>query len=189
MLPIDELNTLEAYIRITMQDEGMTKEQKKSQIRDEIEDFLILCYLEGVERTEENFGKEYVRDDDKMLDAMLKGYKRKDSDKALNFVEEIDGYIENGDIHGVNVVAETNMTRLYSTGAYDAAEQFGGGVKVWQTMQDDRVRETHEYLQSTRVDYDRRFYTFDGDSARFPGDFTNPANNVNCRCWIDIIPE
>ena len=188
LLPIDELNTLEAGIVLTMTDPNLSKESKKELIKSDIEDFLLLCYLMGAERTEYNFQKKkpdivYKRDDDKLYDALYKEFKGK------TVVQEIDEYVEKGDIPSINRVADTGMTRLYSTGAYDAGEQFGGGVKVWQTMQDDRVRETHEFLQSVKVRSNERFYTFDGDSARFPGDFTNPANNVNCRCMIDYLPE
>ena len=57
-------------------------------------------------------------------------------------------------------------------------------MKQWQTMRDGRVRDTHSYLQSAMVNLDDKFYTFDGDSALYPGGFELPENNVNCRCWI-----
>ena len=186
MLPIDELNVLEAGIALTMQDPEMNKETKKKLIKDDIEDFLILAYLMGTERTENNFKSrkiEYKRDDDKLYDALYKEFKGK------TILKEIDGYVEADDIPSLNMVADTNMTRMFSAGAYDAGEQFGGGMKKWVTMEDDRVRATHEFIQGVKVPFDRRFYTFDGDSARYPGDFSNPANNVNCRCLIDILPE
>lgn len=59
--------------------------------------------------------------------------------------------------------------------------------KQWRTMEDERVRDTHTYLDGVKTAADERFYTYDGDSARFPGDFSTAQNNVNCRCWIDIV--
>ena len=59
--------------------------------------------------------------------------------------------------------------------------------KQWRTMLDDRVRETHDFLEGATVPVDARFYTNDGDSARFPGDFMLVENNANCRCLIRLL--
>ena len=186
MLPVDELNTLQAGITITMEDPEMNVETKKRVIKDDIEDFLILVYLMGAEETEKNFRSRnvtYRRDDDKLFDALYKEFAGK------TIPQEIDGYVDEGDIDSIKMVADTNMTRMYSTGAYDAGEQFGGGMKRWKTMMDDRVRTTHEFLEGVKVPFEKRFYTFDGDSALYPGGFSNAANNVNCRCEIVITPD
>ena len=188
LLPIDELNTLEAGIVLTMTDPNLSKESKKELIKSDIEDFLLLCYLMGAERTETNFREKkpetvYKRDDDKILQAMTQEFNGK------TVIQEIDEYVESEDIPSINRVADTGMTRLYSTGAYDAGEQFGGGFKRWRTMMDDRVRETHVFLEGVKVPFESRFYTFDGDSALYPGGFYKAENNVACRCEIDIMPE
>lgn len=54
-------------------------------------------------------------------------------------------------------------------------------------MMDDRVRDTHSYLEGMEVPYNARFYTYDGDSAEAPGMFSLPENNINCRCVVEII--
>lgn len=74
--------------------------------------------------------------------------------------------------------------RAYNTGAYDLALSVPGAVSEWVTVNDFRVRETHEYLEGITTPVGGYFYTFDGDRARFPGDFKNPANNANCRCIL-----
>lgn len=56
--------------------------------------------------------------------------------------------------------------------------------KVWATMEDERVRTTHEFLDGVGVPLDTLFFTIDGDSARYPGDFTKAENNTNCRCIL-----
>ena len=183
MLPIDELNVLKASIQITMEDETLPKETKKRIIRDDVEDFFLMAYMMGVEKTEETFKKEYVRDTDKLFNAMYKEFDGK------NFIEEIDEYVESLDIPAVEMVADTGMTRMYSAGAFDAGEQFGGKFKRWKTMEDDRVRQTHDFINGVKVPFESRFYTFDGDSALYPGDFYLAKNNCNCRCEIDILPE
>ena len=86
-------------------------------------------------------------------------------------------------------VINTEATRDYNAGAYNAAKTSGvtGLRKRWNTMNDDRVRDTHQYLEGMVVGIDDRFYTSDGDSALYPGDFDDPANNVHCRCGISIV--
>ena len=82
---------------------------------------------------------------------------------------------------------------MYNTGAYDVAsemEKQGYTMsKVWVTMGDEKVRSTHEYIDGMAVPLDEAFFTYDGDSAMFPGGFADPSNNVNCRCWLEYISE
>ena len=51
-------------------------------------------------------------------------------------------------------------------------------------MADERVRDTHSYLELETVGIDDDFYTYDGDHAPYPGLFALPENNINCRCEI-----
>ena len=51
-------------------------------------------------------------------------------------------------------------------------------------MMDDKVRDTHSYLQSKKVPIGEEFFTYDGDSALYPGGFKSAENNVNCRCFL-----
>ena len=86
-------------------------------------------------------------------------------------------------------VIDTEAHRDFNAGAYNAAKASGvsGLKKRWNTMRDDRVRDTHDYLEGMEVGIDDSFYTYDGDSAMYPGGFADPANNVNCRCGISIV--
>lgn len=87
-------------------------------------------------------------------------------------------------------IIDTEATRDYNAGAYNAAKASGrsGLRKRWYTMRDDRVRDTHDYLEGVEVGIDDEFYTYDGDSAMYPGGFSLPENNVNCRCSVAIVP-
>lgn len=57
-------------------------------------------------------------------------------------------------------------------------------MKTWQTQKDERVRDTHRFLQGVTIPTDQRFWTIDGDSALTPGGFLTAQNNVNCRCVL-----
>lgn len=89
----------------------------------------------------------------------------------------------------LRTLAESEYHRVYNAALLDGARQFrsrtGQAVtKTWGTMLDDRVRDTHDYLEGVTVDVDDDFYTFDGDHAPCPGGFHRVENNAGCRCGI-----
>lgn len=81
-------------------------------------------------------------------------------------------------------IAETESHRIANKAALDTAKYAGATKKTWATMLDDRVRESHDYLEGMTVDIDEDFFTFDGDHAPAPGLFETAENNVNCRCEL-----
>lgn len=93
-------------------------------------------------------------------------------------------------IERIAVVAETETHRAINTGEDDGARDYAErhpGVtiyKTWVTMEDDRVRLEHDLLDGSTIPLDARFYSWNGDSARFPGDFVSPELNINCRCLL-----
>lgn len=102
---------------------------------------------------------------------------------GLNFADRTLSYAELGDKESIIRVAETDGHRVYQDGGYQGAKGIAK-TKTWQTMLDDRVRDQHDYLHGMTVDMDKKFYTYDGASARYPGDFGVPSLDINCRCWI-----
>ena len=90
----------------------------------------------------------------------------------------------------LSVIAETETHRAINVGAQDGAQEYADAhpretiFKTWVTAGDDRVRDTHDYLEGATVPLNARFYTYDGDNALEPGDFIKPENNINCRCIL-----
>lgn len=134
---------------------------------------------------------------DEYEDLLLSSY-----DKALDSVyKSIDGvtgidrlkdHLRNGDsVAEVRNLLETEFHRNVCEGTegmgntYEQREK-SRVSKTWQTMLDNKVRDTHSYIEGMTVGLNDRFYTFDGDSARFPGDFANAQNNCGCRCVIKL---
>lgn len=123
------------------------------------------------------------------------------SDRIRTHLEEYNANVETDPeavrklVDQLATVAETETHRSINTGAQDGAQDYADShpketvFKIWGTMQDERVRSTHEYLEGAIVPLNARFYTWDGDSARFPGDFVLPENNVNCRCLIRTVKQ
>ena len=144
-------------------------------------DLLIMAYVFGTNEADDLLGTDIGVKTDALQDALYRKFKDKD------FAERIAEYVKANDLEGILRVAETEMHRDYSAGVYDTAKASGKNPhKVWVTMADEKVRETHWYLHNVSVPLEDRFYTFDGDSARYPGDFTLASNNTNCRCYLTV---
>lgn len=180
ILPYDELNNIRTQIEGTaIQENGKTVYDRDSCV-DIVLDALILAYVYGCDYANETLGTELTTDADKMRETIYK----KVADKT--FSDRVSEYADDGKLEEMMRVVETEMTRDFNGGVLDTGKSGGALYKQWRTMLDDRVRDTHFYLENTKIPIEERFYTFDGDSADHPGDFALPENNVNCRCTITV---
>ena len=179
----DELNLLRDYAEqfVRRGEERDVNQKQFDDFCDYIEFVLCLVYAYGWKDAEEIVGIVPMKDglDDKAVNLEIGGE---------TFRDRIETQLRKLSVAGVLKVIDTEAHRDYNTGVYDAAEESGqtGLMKQWWTMQDERVRDTHDYLDGARVGLDDAFYTYDGDSAMYPGGFSKPENNVNCRCWITL---
>ena len=192
--PFEQLETLRSELEDDFS--GGIEERKRNKKRriDEILEMLIIAYMFGNESGNYMLSGETAptQDDEELpipirVDSMNGSIFRKIADKTWE--ERVSEYLDDeaGTVDEIIRVVDTDLNRVYNDSILDVGERADGTVmKTWETMMDDRVRDTHDYLQSTTSPIDRRFYTFDGDSARYPGDFTLPQNNVNCRCRISL---
>lgn len=178
---IDELTILARRIYEAIQD--MSDEEKKKYSIDAVMESSIQGYIDGARRDEWN---DVELDLDDMEEALYFVFDEE------TFEDRIVNHIDGGtwDEATIERLLETEYHRCEETGAYDSAKQYANKhntrmVKVYQTMMDMKVRDTHDYLQGMEVGIDDDFYTYDGDHAPFPGQFTLAENNINCRCWVE----
>ena len=188
ILPVDEINAMAEKLAVHFEDNGKGRIKSKQDcedIIDELLDLYLLAYANGANATNAELGTSVMPSIDAADAAVNK------SIAGETWRERVMGYYESGGtLYDIQRIAETDATRIYNTGALDAVTANGSGVGVnkrWATMLDDRVRDTHSYLEGMVVPYDARFYTYDGDSALAPGMFSLPENNINCRCVIEVI--
>lgn len=172
LLPIDELNAFETSLKA-----GEKKEVKR--LLDDALDFLLIAYFNGSQDAAEMLGLELEPDIDKAREAINLKVAGKD------YAERLREYGESGDLESILRVLDTDMTRVYNTAVLDTA-QGRATMKTWNTMLDDRVRDTHEPLEGVTIPIDAEFYTWDGDKALAPGGFGKAENNVNCRCLLSV---
>lgn len=180
ILPFDELNRFNEEIRQRFGDAQLTDRQEEEEdIIDELLDLFLLAYAMGNEVTNENLSSNWMPP----VDEVMQVVDAEVADKTWR--ERVEDYFENGGT-GADIarIADTETHRIANTAALDTAKRAGATRKTWATMLDDKVRETHDYLEGMTVDIDDEFYTYDGDHASAPGLFTLAQNNVNCRCEL-----
>jgi len=165
-LKFDEINSLKF------------SNMSRDEIEDEFIDFMAEGYYLAIHDLEDMLHKKVEAELDEIEDILWLEIDGK------NFSDRIDDHLAAEDYGGLMTLAESEFHRVYNTGMFDAAKRSGATEKIWQTMEDNRVRVTHEFLQSVAVPLDEMFYTLDGDSAYYPGGFEKAENNVACRCWL-----
>lgn len=209
LMPEDELSVIRQEIDADFAMPVEERKKRKADRLDEILELLILSYMYGNEAANDMlFGSDFIEsigmggqdgspspvsqdspvrpipiDVDSMNDAIY----RIIADE--NWEQRVSEYYdtETGTADDVYRVVDTDSHRVYNDAIENVGTRSDGTVwKAWETMRDDKVRDTHEYLEGMRVPMNSRFYTFDGDSARYPGDFTLVQNNANCRCRIKL---
>lgn len=181
ILPMDELNRLNEEIRDRFGDESLQKRDKREEedIIDEMLDLFLLAYAMGNTVTNENLESDYTPSMDEVMDTV-------DEEVAgKTWRERVEDYFSNGGTGAdISRIADTEMHRIANTAALNTAKRAGAKNKTWVTMLDDKVRDTHDYLEGVTVGIDDDFITYDGDRASAPGLFSMASNNVNCRCEL-----
>ena len=173
LISIDELNVIALM--------GYYNSDKKERVERVTEDFLsflIEAYLLGLGDSQVNIAGNSQVDLAKMNQAIYKEIDGK------TFADRVKEHVENEDVEGLQRVLATEYHRDYNQGAYDGASGTGYRTKKWVTMNDERVRDTHDLLEGVEIPVNEEFYTSDGDHALFPGGFEKPENNINCRCVL-----
>ena len=172
----DELNMLTA---VSFQKNNNNPEK----IKDDFLEYLILAYEYGVSAVSEMLKFSIKADVQKMQDAIYQEI------AGEIFSDRVEKHIQNQDLSGLQTLAESEFHRVFNRAMQDGAENIASEkgrhiTKTWVTAGDDKVRDTHRYLDGMKVSCDEEFYTYDGDSAAVPGAFENAENNVNCRCIL-----
>ena len=212
--PFDELEAFRSELEQDFQLPPEERKRRKRDRIDEILEMLIMAYMFGNESANTMlFGPDIVDtidpdepnrpvriDVDDMNKSVFKDIAGKDWEQRVSEYYDSDS----GTVEDVIRVVDTDMNRIYNDSVLDVGEKANAGriewsnedlpapdtkdrvMKTWVTMADDRVRDTHDYLEGMTVPVDGRFWTFDSDYARYPGDFQLPQNNINCRCRISL---
>ena len=178
ILPFDELNRLEDRIRARFGDEKLKKD-RKDEVMDELLDLFLLAYAMGADVTGESLSSD-IRP---VLDDVMKVVDEKVAGKTWRQRTE-DYFADGGSVDDIVRIAETESHRIANTAALEVAKKAGAKTKTWVTMEDEKVRDPHQYLDGVTIGIDDEFITYDGGHAQAPGLFGVPELDINCRCWL-----
>lgn len=138
-----------------------------------------MAYIFGTNDVAKSLKEELKPDTDKMNESVYKkiaGETWKERIQKATTKEEIER------------IFVTESHRVFSDGQWDSAE--GRAThKIWHTQEDDKVRDTHWYIDGLKVEIGEYFNTIDGDRALRPYGFEKPENSINCRCWLEYTKE
>ena len=176
ILPIDELNILkgeygESGTPIT--------DFALEDIIEDLLDIFLLAMARGVLSVNEQFGTEYKPSAVQVEKTI---YEKID---GVTWEDRVRTWYENGGTTAdVIRIAETESHRIGNEAAYTAAKEVGATRKTWLTMLDDRVRDTHAYLEGVTVGINDYFYSYKGGQTLYPGQWGIAEEDCGCRCEI-----
>ena len=176
ILPIDELNILkgeygESGTPIT--------DFALDDIIEDLLDIFLLAMARGVLSVNEQFGTEYKPSAVQVEKTI---YEKID---GVTWEDRVRTWYENGGTTAdVIRIAETESHRIGNEAAYTAAKEVGATRKTWLTMLDDRVRDTHAYLEGVTVGINDYFYSYKGGQTLYPGQWGIAEEDCGCRCEI-----
>lgn len=196
----DEINkiikTYEDSFKVS--EETKTEKISAETIIRECNDFLIDAYIEGFCYAGYLLGDD-VNKHPEMSKINGSINKRIAGQK---FYDRLGGYQTVGDVNGIRGVFSTEYHRVFNEAVLDRANSMSDNIpsgksesgtssdreiyKQWVTIKDDKVRDTHFYLEGKSVPIGEKFITIDGDEALAPGGFESAENNVNCRCVLRV---
>lgn len=178
ILPLDELNVIRGKYE-SAPDTPVADIFELDEIIGDLLDLFLLAIANGVVSINAEFGADYQPDAAQMEGII---YKKID---GLTWKDRVTDWYNNGGTgFDISRIAETEAHRIGNDVAFEGAKASGAKTKTWITMLDERVRETHFYLESVSVGIEDDFYSYDGDHGPYPGAFGKAENNIGCRCEI-----
>lgn len=187
----DELHILGS----TLYQDYLQGRKTKEEVIEQCENIFYHAYLQGYKLAKDDLdisSVEYAYYQD-YLDKHPEEISRSVSKKidGKSFKERVSEHLDNLDGEtSLEKVMVTEYHRNSNTGLYDFGKLYGKGIqKKWKTMLDDKVRDTHDYLEGVTIPLEEEFYTFNGNHAYFPSGFGVPEEDINCRCRIQLLKD
>lgn len=98
------------------------------------------------------------------------------------------------DIGNTMRIARTESVRVLEDSKYQAFEDLANNdsvqvFKIWHTMGDEAVRDTHDAMEGVKVAYDEDFILPSGARCQYPKGTGVAAEDINCRCYVEYLTE
>lgn len=176
--PVDELRLTPEELEKTITVFGgiPTYREVKKKCEEDFLEYLIFAYGDGLKSVSEMLGEFLGLDEEKLYESLTR------PTAGETYLDRINKHFDEGNLKMIYTLADTEFHRMFNEGIYENA--VGAKTKKWLTMLDDKVRDTHYYLEGKEIPFEDEFYTFDNDHAFAPGMFEKVENNANCRCIL-----
>lgn len=98
------------------------------------------------------------------------------------------------DIGNTMRIAKTESARVLEDSKYQAFNDLANNenvqvFKIWHTMGDEAVRDTHDAMEGVKVAYDEDFILPSGAKCQYPKGTGVAAEDINCRCYVEYVTE
>ena len=179
LFPFDEINALKSQIGAVKSADTATKRRAVDKYIDEVTDLFVLAYVYGTREVSDELGEALEPNMDEMRAAIEERFDGK------NYIDRLTEYMQSGTEYDIERVIDTDTHRVYEAAKLNAAVKGGATMKTWATMLDDRVRDSHQYLEGVTIPIDAYFYSFRGGRTLYPGQWGIAEEDINCRCTVE----
>lgn len=98
------------------------------------------------------------------------------------------------DIGNTMRIARTESARVLEDSKYQAFNDLANNdnvkvSKIWHTMGDEAVRDTHDAMEGAKVLYDEDFVLPSRARCQYPKGTGVAAEDINCRCYVEYVTE
>lgn len=93
------------------------------------------------------------------------------------------------DINKAVATARTESHRVIETTKFETMEEIAKQVKMtktWHTVKDERVRSSHQAMEGVTIPIDEEFILPSGNTCLRPSETGDPAEDINCRCYLSF---
>lgn len=101
------------------------------------------------------------------------------------FGKDIGNTVRIARTEGARVLEDSKFESMKGIAENESVQVF----KVWHTMGDEAVRDTHVAMEGVKVPYDEEFVLPSGARCLYPKDTGVPSEDINCRCYVEYVTE
>lgn len=101
------------------------------------------------------------------------------------FGKDIGNTVRIARTEGARVLEDSKFESMKGIAENESVQVF----KVWHTMGDEAVRDTHIAMEGVKVPYDEEFVLPSGATCLYPKDTGVPSEDINCRCYVEYVTE
>lgn len=179
LMPFDEINRMKDGLSIYFDADGHIRSQADcDDIIDEMLDLFLLSYANGQTAVNEDLGSDITAPLDDVMDTIDREIAGK------TWRERVQEYFDNGGTQAdIERIIDTETHRDANEGAYNTARSAGATKKIWHCMMLPTSRDTHIFLDGVSAPIDGEFYSFNGGSTQFPGQWGIAEEDCNCLCF------